>query len=606
MDRSANSSGSHQIPRDLLVVLLWALLLRVLNLVQFLGQSPFSDQLISDAYLFHSWATRIVAGDWVGEPRLFSLPPLYPYVLSLIYTVAGPASTIILLLQSVIGIASSALIWRLGAKRFGRWAGLYAGLLFASTGTVLFYETMLLGTTLAVFLTVSALLLIDLWLTETRANALALAGLCLGLLSILRPNFLAMIPVVLGIAFWKKSIGVPRTVLRAGLGFVIVALLPLLLLLVRNGLVAGEWTFLSSHGGINFYMGNHAGAPGWFAPPRHMAASITPQGPEGNLVGPRRLAEEAVGHALSDREVSAYWFQRGGDFIVHHPLDAVRVMGRKIRLFLSGYETPLNYSYEYHRKHSFALNLTFGQLWLIYPAAMVGLLAAYRRKQRVFDLLLFAAGYAASVILFHVSTRYRMPVVPVLCLLGGCCIQYLAQAGRRDRLVVGCVLIVLLGIYRIERDTWSTQMAMDPFNVGTSYLYSGRPDKAIPFLEEARAWGSPVPGLHYNLGLAYASAGLADNAMRAYEAAIRLRPELSQAHTNLANIHFQSGRYTEAERAYRAAIAIDPGALNARAALGWVHFTLDRVDSARVAWKMVLAVDPEHSSAREGMKRLSL
>lgn len=599
-----------QWPKGLLVVIGWSALVRLLHLIEFFGNSPFAGTLVSDAHIFDSWAARISGGDWAGGPQLFVLPPLYPYLLSLVYSVAGRVPASVVLLQSLLGVVASGLVWHLAHRRFGEIAGVTAGILFGAAGTVLFYESMLVGASVAVFLTLLALVFLDRWRTVKAMRPLGCAGLCLGLLAILRPNFLVLIPVALLVTLWPYRKPRGREAIRVAAVFTALAIAPLMVLLVRNGVVAGEWTPLSAHGGINFYMGNHAGAPGWFSPPEGMAASITPHEPEGNRVGPRRIAEKATGHRLSDREVSAFWFAKGLDFIVSEPAEAARVTFRKVRLFFSAYEVPLNYSFEYHRRYATALNIPFGQLGLLYPLAIAGVLLAARRRKPVGDLLVLLLSYAASVIVFHVSTRYRMPTIPILAIFGGCAVQSLSDeiAARRWKSAawVAVTVGVMVALFAAERRTWdvSRDQSMDPFNLGTSHLYAGRPNLAVLYLEEARQAGGRSPALFYNLGLSYAKDGKLSDAFASYEMAISIDPGMAPAHTNLGNLYFQSGRYGEAEAAYRKALDADASSHNARAALGWVHFTYHRNDSARVEWAIVLDQDPENASALAGMEKL--
>ena len=172
-----------------------AILIRFFYLWSFWATHPFSQKLISDARIFDDWAQRIASGDWLGAPEVFILPPLYPYLMAVVYTVFGHAPKLIIGLQAAAGCASAILIYQLGARHFGTYAGLFAGLLFASYGPQLFYEGMLLGTSGAVFLSLLGLTLIS----ENNKTHwhLGLAGLVFGLATLMRPNILSAIPFLL-------------------------------------------------------------------------------------------------------------------------------------------------------------------------------------------------------------------------------------------------------------------------------------------------------------------------------------------------------------------------------------------------------------------------
>ena len=177
-----------------------AVVIRFLYLQSFWANHPFSQKLISDARIFDDWAMRIASGDWLGAPEVFILPPLYPYLMAVVYATFGHAPKLILCLQAAAGCASAILVYRLGARHFGAYAGLFAGLLFASYGPQLFYEGMLLGTSGAVFLSLIGLTLIS-GNNKTHWH-LGLAGLVFGLATLMRPNILSAIPFLLFGAWW--------------------------------------------------------------------------------------------------------------------------------------------------------------------------------------------------------------------------------------------------------------------------------------------------------------------------------------------------------------------------------------------------------------------
>jgi len=588
-------------------VLGWAAALRILNLYSFLTSSPYADRLISDAKIFDRWALRIAGGDWLGDASLFVLSPLYAYVVGLVYTLIGHTPALVLILQSCLGMVCSVAVYKLAEDRFGTVAGVTAGLLYGSLGSLLFYETMLIGTSIAVSLIVGFLYFTQSWHQATRPMSILLAGLCLGCVCLLRPNAFVLVPAsVLWTLYSRRELR-GATAMRRLWPLGIGVALPLILVLLRNGLVAGVWTPLTSHGGINFYMGNHRDAPGWFAPPPGMRADITPDAPRGNLEGPRRLAEANLGRELSDQEVSSYWFRQGFRFLVFEPAEAAVVVARKIRLFLSGHEQPLNYTYEVQRDYSPVLKLPFGQLWFLYPLAVLGIAVAIRRQDRPTDWMIYLLVYAAAVVAFHVSTRYRMPAIPLIVCFAGLGASVPIEAwrrGSRHALIPIGILIALMVGYRAERSMWPIDRSADPFNLATSYVYDGDFTRALPWYERSRDAGGRFPSLFYNLGATYVATGNVSAAEEAYRSAIQINPTFAEAHTNLGNILFKTGRYEEAGKAYGNAIDADPSALNARAALGWVAYTFNREQEARSHWESVLSVAPDHPSALAGLKRL--
>ena len=109
-----------------------------------------------------------------------------------------------------------------------------------------------------------------------------------------------LVVILLAQRRWRPPIAV-----AAGIA---IALVPVT---VRNYVVSGDLSPVSSHGGLNFYIGNNAEADGTY----HMVSGITPS-IAGQQNDARRVAEEAVGRTLEDAEVSAYFYNLGWTWCV--------------------------------------------------------------------------------------------------------------------------------------------------------------------------------------------------------------------------------------------------------------------------------------------------
>ena len=592
---------------------LFALVIRCFYVWSFWASNPFAQKLISDARIYDDWAQRIAAGDWLGGAEVFTLPPLYPYLVGVFYALFGYAPKAVVVLQALSGCVSAMLVCRLGVRHFGLWVGCISGVLFAGYGPQLFFEGMMLGNAGAVLLCLVGITLLDEGVVQVSQKKwhVGLAGFVFGLAVLMRPNVLSAIPFLLFGIWW-----VTRTVSGKGYGlrlagwFVLFLSVPLLMCGLRNGMVADDWVLITSHGGINFYMGNHEGAPGWFSAPEGVDAQITPTGVQGNLAGPRRVAEAALGQSLKASEVSAFWFQKGWGFWWDHPLNALLVTAHKVRLFLSGYEVPLNYNFYYQRQFAGLLRIPVTELWVIFPLAFFGMFVAIKNFDRHVLLYLWCVGYAVGVVVFHVSSRYRMPVVPMVMLFAGyglwtLCVWIQTQNWKSVCLAGGALAVLWVG-YRADLNGWVKQSDLggDAFNLGTSYLWENENEKALIFFKEAESYRPRDGARYYNLGLAYARLGHVAEAKAAYQTALIYSPDKMAIYVNLGNILFQEGQYDEAIVMYRDALARDPQSHNARANMGWALLSLGQVHEARVAWQTVLQVVPNHPSARAGLARL--
>jgi hypothetical protein len=128
---------------------------------------------------------------------------------------------------------------------------------------------------------------------------------------------------------------------QAAVGFSIALALALVPITLRNIVVAGYWSpTTSSHGGLNFYLGNNAAADRTF----RAVPDVTPD-IQGQQEDTRRVAEKAAGHPLGDADVSSYFYGLGWTWIRRQPFAASRLFARKIALVFSAKYRWLNYSY---------------------------------------------------------------------------------------------------------------------------------------------------------------------------------------------------------------------------------------------------------------------
>jgi len=146
-------------------------------------------------------------------------------------------------------------------RRFGRVAGVTAGLLQATYGPGVYYEGELLLVVLEAPLNLAATWALDRALTVNRSRAWALAGACWGLAALTRPNILALLPIVSLYVLWTvRRPSVSR--LAMYWGATVLVLTPVLL---RNAIVGHDVVPVASQGGLNYYLGNNPAADGMSA-----------------------------------------------------------------------------------------------------------------------------------------------------------------------------------------------------------------------------------------------------------------------------------------------------------------------------------------------------
>ena len=159
-----------------------------------LGNTPFFGPLtpMLDDGVYNLRGREIAAGSWLGGPSwLIYTTPLYPYFLGLVYRIFGYSIGAAHFIQTSLGALTPVLVYGLAREAFGSGrTAAFAGIASALYIPLIFYENMLLGETLALFLILCALTLLSRALNrgEGVPGRAFLSGLLLGAAALLRPN----------------------------------------------------------------------------------------------------------------------------------------------------------------------------------------------------------------------------------------------------------------------------------------------------------------------------------------------------------------------------------------------------------------------------------
>lgn len=508
----------------LIVVLLVAAVLRVVYLLDYRAHSVFWDSMLLDAEIYDTWARHVAEGDWLSGSDVFTLPPLYPYVLALFYKVAGHSYVAVYIFQSLLGLANIALIWSIGRKVFGSRVASIAAALAVLYGSFMFMEAKLLSTTLALTLGLS---LMRLMLTAGERQTLILWGACgllLGIAALARPEILLFAPLAL---FWILRVTrQPDRLLRrprsdqfdlAGrqpwfaaavfTAFVVMAVAPATL---RNWVVSGDWSLsnmISSQAGITFFQSNNAKARGLyvFLDEEGFSGDPTMQATE-----EKKLAEKATGRPMERSEVTRYWMNRGLDWIMDNPGKFLFLELKKLQRFLGSYEYSTEYIIYVERETVRTLWLCSLPFGAISALGLIGIVARFREKldSPATLLMLFVAANFIVVMLFYVSSRYRMPSAPFLILFAASAIDRLARgfrsplpADRTEARLFAAVAVALLAIFQSQVDESArVQEANVHYNAGNKYYGKSLFEEAVVEYRRAVAMDDSNWRAYFNMG----------------------------------------------------------------------------------------------------------
>ena len=548
----------------LAVLFALALAVRLTYLVE-VKDTEFFRTPVGDGAAFDRWALQIPS-DWVGKETFYQAP-LYAYFLAVIYSVFGHDLLVVRLIQMALGAAACVLLAMAGSRFLSRRVGLLAGALLAVYAPAIFFDGIVQKASLDLFLMTGLLLCLGcIDPQRERWPPTLLAGIALGALALTRENALILAPVVilwLAWTFWKGRIDVhvarPIGLFVLGLG------LTLMPVVVRNYSVGHEVVLTTAQFGANFYVGNNESADGLYEPLRFGHGSYPLERQDAF-----DIAEEAAGRHLTPGEVSAYWSERAWSWVRAHPIEWLKLLGRKWLLIWNANEIADSDEPVVYEDQSTVLRLT-GMLCVfgtVFPLALAGVAATWAERRRLVVLYSVVLAMAASAALFVAFARYRFPLVPVLLLLAASGIFRIVALARERRtnaiLAYGGLVGAGLVVAHLNLGNSDNPRATAYYNLAVSLEGQGDAARAIPNYRSALDAYPDFEQAHVNLGALLAQAGQFEEAVAEESAALKLMPDDAIAHTDLANALLELGHFDEAERQYRAAVQIQPNLVEAR------------------------------------------
>ncbi|MBN1825247.1 MAG: glycosyltransferase family 39 protein [Candidatus Eisenbacteria bacterium] len=539
-----------------LCLYLFSFLLQIVYLLE-IKSNPFFNLPVLDEAIHLRWANALARGEpWFpGEP--YFRAPLYPLFLSFLFRIGGAGVLFPRIVQAAIGALGPVLLYRLGRRLFPSTTAAVAAILLALNGMALYFQASFLIVSILIPLDLAVLLLLARSADRPERAALWLgAGVLLGLSAVARPNILLFGAAV---PFWAFALdGRPaRTLRRAVLPFLLGAALPIAPVALHN-LAAGEPVWIAWQGGINFYIGNNPGSDGMTA--------IAP-GADGTWWGGYRdmirFAEESEGKPLSRRGVSAYWTGRAFAFFRDDPGGAARLFARKAFLLVNDFEVSNNQGIYFFRRFSRILAVLMHLGWgILFPLAAAGAVFIRWDRRRALPALFFLV-YGAGIVLFFVTARYRMPLLPVLLLPAATALVEWPRRIRRNRdgrlalslvLFAGAALLSNWNPLGLEKERY----AQGYYNAGAQLLLAGRFEEAIPWFGGAIEEEPAYRNARYNLGLCYSYLNRLDDAERELRTVAREHPDFADGRYALGAVLERLGRPEEAVAEAVAALRLRP------------------------------------------------
>ena len=524
---AARISGGWWLPG----LMLAALAVKAVVLVQLGGHPLLQPHGELDTAYYVDLAQKVAHGGPLAVTEPFFVSPLYVFFLALVFTLTGDSLAAARFVQILLGTAAVALVYLTARQWFGEWAARIAAILFTLTGFFTFCEVLILQAALDPFLVSCTLYFVSRTQVDGRRRPLIAAGVSAGLFALNRPNALAYgLAAALLIAFlsWRRpdrqAVQSPaKTALaRASLylGSLLLVLAPNAL---RNYAVSGEAVLISSHGGLNFYIGNHPGADGTYQRIPGITPSIAGQARDATLV-----AETATGRRMSTGEVSSYFYRLAMEWLAAEPAEALKLLIRKIAIVLNRTSVALNYSYAFYREDEATLLrfLIIGP-WLLVPLGLASLVLRPQIPGRpgFWVWAAFIPVYGLSVAAFFVSDRYRMPLLVPLCVASAATIVWLIDRirARNVRRLAAPVLVLSLAAVLTCWDLGLHDAASNERTRKAVWLVEqGRYDEAQDYVARITPRHAQPGVLCYQVGEALMTAGRYEEAIERLKEALRI------------------------------------------------------------------------------------
>jgi tetratricopeptide (TPR) repeat protein len=389
-----------------------------------LFHSPVVDYPTLDSEYYYLWADYVASGH--GQPPgAFWLSPLYAmFMAGLFKGLATRSIAVVVLSQYALSLGVLAAIMYFTYRLFGSVAALAAGVVGALYAPWLYYDGVMLSATLILFLNAALLLLLitqtDLVLpAETgRGNSLKrdsiwiALGVITGLSALARPSVLVFASALV---VWMVIRKHPYAARRAGF-FIAATLLVLAPALIRNYKASGSAVLTTSSGGVNFFIGNRAGASGMY----DELDFIKSFDPSREAEGYRAEASKRVGHELNLNQASRYWGGQALDDIIHAPADWIRLLFKKAWLTVQREEIANNISFRGVAGFTPILGALPVRWGLLFPLAVAGAFLAWRKRKDMKLFWIYGASYLAVNLIFFSASEYRFPLLLILLPAAGC------------------------------------------------------------------------------------------------------------------------------------------------------------------------------------------
>jgi Tfp pilus assembly protein PilF len=323
---------------------------------------------------------------------------------------------------------------------------------------------------------------------------------------------------------------------------------------LHNHVVAHDDVALSSHGGINLWIGNNPAATGY---PK-MPPGIRPT-QSGSMRDSIALAERATGRKLSRGEVSAYWAGRAREYVTSHPMAWLRLVGRKLFNFWNAYSyDDVTSIIRLRAMQVTSPGLSFGWIAALGIAGMLALGGASVIGRFVAAAVIL---HMAALLPAFVTERYRIVAVPGLIVFACAGLIELQQRLAHQefaRLALPALIAVGAAVFVAQPQTDTSLWSLDYYEAGIRQTQTGQLDAAQKSLERAVAYEPRGADIYFALGNLALEKKERERAKGYYRRALELNPAHDGVLNNLGVLAMEENRWPVAENFFLKSLETEP------------------------------------------------
>lgn len=363
---------------------------------------------ITDMKTYLLLADGILRGDF---PRLFYYQPFYYAVFLPLCRLFTTGPYVLIFVQSLLGAATVFLAGLSAGMILGRRAALWSAILCALSSILIYFTPYALMEVLQAFwITLLFYLTLRTWRKPSLAGW-SLCGLVLGLSVLTRGNTWCFLPILIFCVVRREWISGKKRILTGTVLLIVLSVLPQLPFALYNSVRLGHPSGPSTAGNAVLAFGNN------------------PEGAPAGLELPYPATYEVWMKRENEISIPARMFR----WFLDEPAAFLEQQFQKSFLFWDATDYPNNITEANAAKSSLMRNLRFLPTGLILLLGIAGFFNGFYKRlflRRKMFLLLwgFIALYALSIIAFYILARFRVPILPLICISGG---VYLAQLLRR-------------------------------------------------------------------------------------------------------------------------------------------------------------------------------